>query len=257
MSYDRTRVMGILNLTPDSFFDGGRYHGRGAEARAFEMVDAGADIIDIGGESTRPGFMPVPESEEIARIIPFIRDVAPSLSVPLSVDTMKPAVAAEALAAGAAVINDVGGLRDEGMIKTIVENGAAVIIMHAPSDIVTVHDAEMSGDPMSEIRSFLHKAAGNAVSNGIKKNHIIIDPGIGFGKTAEQNWAIIRNVRRLCGEYPVMIGASRKRFLAHAYPSLSSDDASIEAAVSAAGNGVSMVRVHDVAGTVRRLQDRK
>ena len=254
LSYDRVRVMGILNITPDSFSDGGMYTGKAAEERIFQMVDEGADIIDIGGESTRPGFTPVSEEEELERIIPLIKTVSSSISVPISVDTMKPSVAKKALDSGASIINDVGGLQNDEMVKVIADNDVAVVAMHIPAEPHVVHRTKMTGDVISEIREFLFRTADNAISKGIKKNSIIIDPGIGFGKTMEQNIHILRNIKTLCGEYPVLVGASRKRFLAPMYPSLSKDDASIEAVKVAISNGVSIVRVHDVSGTVRVIQ---
>jgi len=254
LSYDRARVMGILNLTSDSFSDGGAYSGKAAEERVFQMVDEGADIIDVGGESTRPGYTPVSAELEIERIIPLIKTIASSLSVPISVDTMKPEVAIKALDSGASIINDVGGLLNEEMVNIIADASAAVVVMHMPTEPHVVHNTKMAGDVISEIREFLFRVTDNAISKGIKKNSIIIDPGIGFGKTPEQNIHILRNVGMLCGEYPVLIGASRKRFLADMYPSLSKDDASIEAVKAAVSNGASIVRVHDVAGTVRAIQ---
>jgi len=253
LSYDRTKVMGILNVTPDSFSDGGLYSGKAAEERIFQMVDEGVDIIDIGGESTRPGFTPVSEKEEIERIIPLIKAVSPSLSVPISVDTMKPFVAAKALDAGALIINDIGGLQNDDMVRVVAENGAAVVAMHIPAEPHVVHRTKMTGDVISEIRNFLFRTADNAISKGVGKRSIIIDPGIGFGKTPEQNMHILRNVGMLSGNYPILIGASRKRFLADMYPSLSKDDASLEAVKIAVENNVSIVRVHDVAGTVRTI----
>ena len=252
-SYDRTRVMGILNATPDSFSDGGLYSGKAAEDHIFRMADEGADIIDIGGESTRPGFTPVSEEEEIERIIPLIKAVSSSISVPISVDTMKSSVAEKALAAGASIINDVGGLQNNEMIRVVAENNASVVIMHIPANPTVVHRTRMTGDVISDIRSFLFKTADDAISKGVGKDNIIIDPGIGFGKTPEQNMHIVRNIGTLCGTYPVLVGVSRKRFLADMFPKLSKDEASFEAVKTAVENGASIVRVHDVAGTIRAI----
>ena len=257
LSYDRARVMGILNITPDSFSDGGAYSGKAAEERIFRMADEGADIIDIGGESTRPGFTPVSEAEELERVIPLIRAVAPSLSLPISVDTMKSAVASKALDAGASIVNDIGGLQDDGMVRVIAESGAAAVAMHIPANPTVVHHTRMTGDVIDEIGAFLFKVADNAISKGVEKNRIIIDPGIGFGKTSEQNMHILRNLRSICGPYPVLMGMSRKRFLADMFPSMSREESSLEAARIAIENGASIVRVHDVAGTVRMIQARR
>lgn len=255
IEYDRTRIMGILNVTPDSFHDGNRYFEKGAEEHAFKMMDDGADIIDVGGESTRPGFEPITAEEEIRRVIPAIRSISGVSRIPISVDTMKPKVAEEAMIAGADIVNDVSGSSEE-MMKMVSEHGAALVITHVPA-VTNIHSAVMNGDVIEQIRSFFRRKIEIAHRIGISDDRIILDPGIGFGKTAEQNSDILRRVNELCGQFPVLIGASMKRFLASAFPGMSREDASIQAARTAALKGASIVRVHDVKRTICALDQRK
>lgn len=254
IEYSKPKVMGILNLTPDSFSDGGI--NTDPLSRAMRMIDEGADIIDIGGESTRPGFTPVSAEEEIRRILPTIKDIAGSFSVPISVDTMKPQVADAALNAGAHIINDVNGLRNEEMIKVVTDHGAAVVIMHMPADPSEVHGTRMSGNVVVQIKAFLNERTNAAMDAGISKDQLIIDPGIGFGKTLEQNALILKCTKEFTGGFPVLIGASRKRFLSDAFPNMSRDDASLEAVKVAIKGGASIVRVHDVMRTRKIIEQR-
>ena len=179
----RPMVMGILNVTPDSFSDGGKYLSGNALEHALEMLDQGADIIDIGGESTRPGSDPVPSEIEIERIVPVIRELSSISDIPISVDTMKPDVAYAALDAGADIINDVNGLQGEGMMEVCADHGCPVVIGHMPADILAVHGTQMGPDYKMQIKEFLDAQCSKALDKGISEDGIIIDPGVGFGKT--------------------------------------------------------------------------
>ena len=256
IEYDRTKIMGILNVTPDSFADGNLYFETGAAEHALKMIEDGADIIDVGGESTRPGFEPVPAEEEIRRVIPVIRRISEISDVPISIDTYKPKVAEAAISAGADIVNDINGASEE-MMRVVSEHGIALIITHVPADILNVHGTVMNGDVLEQISSFFRRKIEAAADLGIPEEKIIIDPGIGFGKTMEQNFEILNRTNELCGRFPVLIGASMKRFLASAFPGMSREDASIEAAKIAVSKGASIVRVHDVKRTFDALRQRK
>jgi len=245
MEYEVPKIMGILNVTPDSFSDGGLH--TNPVKHAFSMIDDGVDVIDIGGESTRPGFSQVSEEQEIERIIPVIKELSGSSSIPISADTMKPKVARAAIDAGADIINMVN-FTDE-MLKVVANSNAAIIIMHTPADISGVHNNVMKGNAIEQIKNFLISRTKAAIEAGIEKDRIITDPGIGFGKTEEQNYEILKNSGTFSNGLPVLIGASRKRFLSYAYPNMSKEDASVLAAVDAIRNGASIVRVHDVKRT--------
>ncbi|MBP7736250.1 MAG: dihydropteroate synthase [Spirochaetes bacterium] len=247
---DRVRIMGILNVTPDSFYDGGRYADpdRAAE-RAYCMRDEGADIIDIGGESTRPGAKPVPAGEEIDRICPVIERIAGDIGVPLSVDTNKAAVARAALAAGASIVNDISGLTFDGaMAGVVAERGAAVVLMHIQGTPETMQRDPRYADLVSEICAFLAAAAERALASGIGREKIIVDPGIGFGKTLEDNYRIIKNLHefRKLG-FPVLVGLSRKSLIGKLYGG-DADRLPATIALNAASvlNGADIIRVHDV-----------
>ncbi|MDR3282661.1 MAG: dihydropteroate synthase [Candidatus Methanoplasma sp.] len=243
----RPFLMGVLNVTPDSFSDGGMFLNTGDAVRhAFELVGAGADIIDVGGESTRPGSCPVTAKTELERIIPVIRDVAPSLSIPLSVDTCKPEVAEAALDAGAETINDVCGLTDARMMSLVSSSGAEVVIMHMHGSPRTLASDIMADPALPEIKRFFDRQTSAAIEAGVKPNKIIIDPGVGFGKTHEQNMQIIRNPRCFSDGFPVLIGPSRKRFLAHGFPGMGRDEATVEAAMISWESGADVIRLHDV-----------
>ena len=246
--------MGILNVTPDSFSDGGVWSDPRAAARhAFEMEDQGAGIIDVGAESTRPGSSPISAEIEISRLAPVLREIVPSLSVPVSVDTKKTAVARKAADLGADIINDVNGLRDPGMPELCAEAGICAIIMHNPCGPKDQHSSLMGDGYMDEIRDFLRERAAAALEAGIPRQKIALDPGIGFGKTPEQNLMVLRNSRFFSDGYPVLMASSRKRFLSLAYPGMDRDEASAEAAWESVRWGADMVRVHNVALTVRKL----
>ena len=247
-----TEIMGILNMTPDSFSDGGM-HKDDALQYAYGMIDAGADIIDIGGESTRPGAVPVPADAEIRRIIQIVKDLSSTSDVTISVDTMKAEVAAKALDAGADIINDVNGLRSEGMAELIASAGVPVVIMHMNGMPSTMQDNPMGIDRNQEIISFLKERVDYALNCGIKD--IILDPGIGFGKTPELNMHIIDNVSDYSLGYPVLIGASRKKFLREYYKDTDTDEATVNVSLRAVKSGADIVRVHNVALMSKALRN--
>jgi dihydropteroate synthase len=250
--------MGILNVTPDSFSDGGEWADVGAAVdHAIRMVDEGADVIDIGGESTRPGSTPVSVEEELSRLEPVLRALIPSVDVPVSVDTMKPEVAERCIRLGAGMINDVMGLRAEGMLEVCADGGVSVVIMHMEGDMSSVHGGVMEGDYMARIRGFLQNRVDEALDAGISADRIILDPGIGFGKTVEQNLEILRNPLYFSRDYPILTASSRKRFLKEIYPAMDPDEASALVASESIEAGASMVRVHDVARTVHRIRGSK
>ncbi|MDR0887580.1 MAG: dihydropteroate synthase [Candidatus Methanoplasma sp.] len=240
-------IMGVLNVTPDSFSDGGRFFLKDDAVRhAFELVDQGADIIDIGGESTRPGSVPISAEEEKKRIIPVIREIASSTDVPISVDTMKAEVMEAALDAGARIINDICGLTDPKMMALAVSSSVPVVIMHMHGAVDKFANNLMEGDALLTIRNFLYGMAETAVDAGVDRRNIILDPGVGFGKTPEQNIQIIRNSSYFGAEYPVLIGPSRKRFLSYGFPGLEKDEATAEASRISADSGADIIRVHNV-----------
>jgi len=245
---ERTLVMGILNVTPDSFSDGGRYETvEAAKARAIEMVAQGADIIDIGGESTRPGHTPVDAAEEMRRVLPVLEAVIPAVPVPVSVDTSKAAVARAALAAGAHIVNDQWALRDEGMAEAVAAAGAPVVLMHNQKGTAY-------RDLMADIIAYFNERIAFAASAGILRERIIIDPGIGFGKTPEQNLEVMRRLEELNAlGCPILIGTSRKSFIGYALDLPVSERMEGTAATVAVGimKGADIVRVHDVKEMVR------
>jgi dihydropteroate synthase len=250
----RTVVMGVLNITPDSFSDGGRFlDPETAIAHGRRMVAEGADILDIGAESTRPygGAVSISRQEEWERLRPILPALV-DLGVPVSIDTMKAAVAARALAIGAAVVNDVWGLhRDPDMARVIAEHGAAVIIMHNRE----AEDGTI--DIMADIEAFFAQSLEIAARAGIAREQIVLDPGIGFGKTQAQSITVIARLARLQGfGLPVLIGLSRKRFIASVVPSEPHQrlGGSIAANLLATLAGATFVRVHDVAETVQALR---
>lgn len=248
-------IMGILNVTPDSFSDGGRWNTVDAAlSHAFDMVDQGADIIDVGAESTRPGHSPVSGDEELARLEPVLRELIPSVDVPVSVDTMKAVVAERCLSLGADMVNDVNGLRDPGMLDVCASYGTYVTIMHMPGDQGTVHSSDMGEGFAQEILGFLRERTAAALESGIRDDRIILDPGIGFGKTVEQNSWILDHSGYFSDGHPVLSGSSRKRFVRATYEGWDIDRASADAARRAVTSGASIVRVHDVAETVRALR---
>src|SRR5438067_7851850 len=249
----RAIIMGILNLTPDSFSDGGRFQSLDAAlAQAKKMVADGCDIVDVGGESTRPGATPVAETEELARIESILGKLAGALDVPLSIDTYKAAVARRAAALGAILINDVWGLQhDPGMADAVAETETAVVIMHNR----TQRDPAI--DILSDIRGFFDRSLALAQAAGIPKERIILDPGVGFGKTSGQNVEAVARIGEL-RDYglPVLIGVSRKSFLGSLVEVPVEDRliATLAANLAAAASGAAIFRVHDVAEHVVALK---
>jgi len=248
----RTLIMGILNITPDSFSDGGRFADyERALAQAFELISAGADILDVGGESTRPGSDPVPLPVELERVIPVIRAVRESSDIPISIDTNKSEVALQSLAAGADIINDVSSLRfDPAMVRVAAESGAPVIMMHMLGAPRTMQVNPVYESVISEIIAFLEQRVKFAVQNGIERSQIIVDPGIGFGKTVTHNLNIIRDLDRFsCMDRPIMLAASRKRFIGKILGRPEGERELGTAVVNGFGiaAGAHILRVHDVA----------
>jgi len=255
----RAHIMGVLNVTPDSFSDGGMYFDKEyAVARALKMQEQGADIIDIGGESMRPGARTVPAKEECRRVIPVIQELARKIKVPISVDTTKSEDAREALDAGASMVNDVSGLRkDRGIAKLVSRRKAAIVLMHMKGTPATMQDDPVYKDLIGEICSSLRESIETAKAAGIGDDSIVIDPGIGFGKTVEHNLAILRRLRefRSLG-CPVMVGPSRKRFIGR-IAGAREDERQFGTAASVAlsvQNGADIVRVHDVKQMKQALQ---
>lgn len=258
LDLSRPAVMGVLNVTPDSFFDGGRYLGAEvALGRLEELVSEGADIVDIGGESTRPGADPVSPAEQIRRVVPVIEAGAARTTVPISIDTTKAEVARVALEAGAEIINDVSGLRfDAGLGELAAERGAGLVLMHMRGQPKTMQREIRFGDLMGEIVAELRGSVDAALTAGCDAEQIVIDPGIGFGKTASQNLEIIARVGRLLElGLPVLLGPSRKSFIGKAL-GLDVDErveATMAACVLGLAGGARIFRVHDVRAARRAL----
>jgi dihydropteroate synthase len=251
----RSLVMGVLNVTPDSFSDGGRYFDSSAAAeRGLAMREEGADIIDVGGESTRPGAAPVPADEQLRRILPLVRLLSEGGAV-VSVDTSSAVVAREALEAGAAIVNDVTAMRgDADMASLVASRGVPIVLMHMLGTPMTMAVNPRYDDLMSEVTRFLRERVDGAVTAGIDEEHILVDPGIGFGKTAEHNLEIMRRLAELRSiGRPILIGTSRKSFIGHALDlpvgeRLLGTAATLALAVRA---GASVVRAHDVREAVQ------
>ena len=250
----RPIVMGILNLTPDSFADGGRFADPAAAiAHAERMIGEGADIIDVGAESTRPypGMRPVSADEELARLMPVLQQIV-ALGVPVSIDTIKAEIAARALAAGVTIVNDVWGLqRDANMAGVVAVHGVPVIVAHNRETV------DPALDILADIEAFFGRSLDIAARAGIARERIVLDPGIGFGKTPEQSLAAIAGLARLRPfDLPLLIGLSRKRFINAVVPSKPQDRlaGSLAGAVLAVLEGAAIVRVHDVAETVQALR---
>ena len=254
---EKTLLMGVLNVTPDSFWDGGRFPSADAAVdRALRMIDEGADIIDVGGESSRPGAAPTPQAEEEARVLPVVEALARRADTPISVDTYKPETARRCLNAGAAIVNDIRGMTDPAMQAAAAEAGASVILMHMRGEPRTMQQDTAYGDVVAEIRQFLLRQAAAAHAAGVAE--IAVDPGIGFGKTARQNFEILARLRELATpDYPLAVGPSRKSFLgslASRLPVEERLEGTLAAAAAAALNGAKIVRVHDVKPCRRVLE---
>jgi dihydropteroate synthase len=246
------RLMGIINVTPDSFSDGGRFREPGAAIeQGLRLVAEGADVLDVGGESTRPYAQPVGADEELRRVIPVVRGLCRQIDVPLSIDTSKAVVAREAIAAGAEIINDVTGLRgDAEMVQLARQTSAGVCVMHMRGTPQTMQDAPEYGDVVEDIFEYLRARRDALLAAGIQQQRICVDPGIGFGKSHQHNLTLMANCGRLhelgCA---VLVGHSRKGFLGKILgdPTLDRTAATVGAAMTLARAGVQMIRVHDVA----------
>ncbi|MGK2857896.1 MAG: dihydropteroate synthase [Thermoanaerobaculia bacterium] len=252
---DAPLVMGIVNVTPDSFSDGGAHHrASDAVACALGMAADGAAIVDVGGESTRPGSDRVSGEDEIARVIPVIEGIRRESDVVISVDTMKSSVAMAALAAGADIVNDVTALRfDAKMAEVVASVGAAVVLMHMRGEPKTMQDEIRLGDVIGEVCSELVERRAAAITAGIAPEAILVDPGLGFGKAFEHNLEILARAAELAEIAPVVIGASRKAFVGHLTGRPAGPErmaGSLAAVAAAAAAGVAVVRVHDVKETV-------
>jgi dihydropteroate synthase len=248
------RVMGVLNVTPDSFSDGGRYLDlEAAVERGVGMVAEGAAIVDVGGESTRPGAGAVSPAEELERVIPVIERLAARISVPISVDTSKPEVMRAAIAAGASLVNDVRALGEPGALAAVASTGAAVCLMHMQGEPRTMQAAPSYGDVVAEVRGFLARRTEACLEAGIARERICIDPGIGFGKSAGHNLALLRALDRLAPPgMPVLVGVSRKSLVGiiTGRPPGERLAGSLAFAALAAAGGAAIIRAHDVAETV-------
>ncbi len=247
--------MGIVNVTPDSFSDGGRFFSSSAAVdHARQLIEEGADVLDVGGESTRPGAQPIGIQEELERVLPVIEALR---GVPVSIDTWKPEVMRAALAAGACLVNDVNALLAEGALDAVAQSDAAVCLMHKQGDPQTMQQRPEYGDVVAEVGVFLRGRIHAAEAAGITRERIAIDPGFGFGKTLEHNLALLRGLDRLCElGVPVLAGLSRKSMLGAITGREVGDRtaASVAAAMLAVQRGASIVRVHDVGATVDALK---
>ena len=249
-------VMGVVNVTPDSFSDGGKFLDRAAAvAHALELVEQGADILDIGGESTRPHAEPVGEAEELRRVIPVIEKLARKIKIPLSIDTMKPAVAHAALTAGVSVVNDVAAHRGENEIWPVVSGfRAGYICMHAPPGF---HKLQKQKNMAREAGEFFRERLGKMKAAGISPEQVVFDPGIGFGKTLEQNLSLLADLRSFTKlRRPLLLGVSRKSFIGKLLGAEVDArlPASLACAILAVEAGVQIVRTHDVAATVQAVR---
>jgi dihydropteroate synthase len=250
--------MGIVNATPDSFSDGGQHDSvAAAVAHGLRLVDEGADVLDIGGESTRPGAEAVDEATEIARVVPVIAALYAQTKVPISVDTSKPAVMRAALAAGAGMVNDVLALRAEGALQAVAESKAAVVLMHMQGEPRSMQQAPHYDDVVAEVHRFLTERIFACEMSGIEKRRLVVDPGFGFGKSLEHNMALLAQLGRFTElGVPVLAGLSRKSSLGQITdrPVDQRQAASVAAALIAAQRGAMIVRVHDVAPTLDALK---
>ncbi len=255
----RTLVMGILNATPDSFSDKGRYFDRSAAVgRAWEMVEEGADILDIGGESTRPGSAGISVQEELERVLPILEALGSRYPLPISIDTSKSEVAEAALERGASIINDITSLQKDPRIGlAAARHKAAVVLMHMRGEPHNMQSMPPSPDILGEIDTWAQDAVARAQSSGVSSEYLILDPGIGFGKTAAQNMEIIRNLDRLAGAgFPILVGTSRKSFIGSILKKPANELILGTSATVAASIifGAHIVRVHDVAA-IREVAD--
>jgi dihydropteroate synthase len=251
-------VMGVVNVTPDSFSDGGRFlDPDAAVAHGLALADAGAAVLDVGGESTRPGAEPVPADDEIARIVPVVRELAATAGIPVSVDTTKARVAAAAIEAGAVIVNDVSaGRHDPDLLGVVAGAGAGYVVMHMLGEPRTMQDDPRYDDVVREVGDFLVERLAVAADAGIARRALMADPGIGFGKTVEHNLSLLAATSELVArvEVPLVVGASRKGFIGRVLgidDATARDDGTLATVVWVLDRGAAMVRVHDVRGAHR------
>ncbi|HBT97356.1 MAG TPA: dihydropteroate synthase [Desulfobulbaceae bacterium] len=255
----RVKIIGIVNVTPDSFADGGSFFAfEAALAQADRLIAEGADILDIGGESTRPGSDPVPLAEELRRVIPLITAIRKKSAIPISIDTYKAETARQALAAGANIINDISALRyDSEMTRLVVESGAPVILMHMQGDPKTMQEHPVYEDVVREVGDFFREKVAALTAFGVSKDKIILDPGIGFGKTLSHNLSLLKHLDAFTGlGCRLLLAHSRKRFFGGLTGITEPAERDLPTAVVAAlavAKGISMVRVHNVAATRQAL----
>jgi dihydropteroate synthase len=262
ITLDRPLVMAILNVTPDSFSDGGEFADLDVAVRQAEKYAAdGADIIDIGGESTRPGSKPVPADEEVRRVIPVIDTVAKRFDIPISIDTTKSSVAKRAVEAGAEIINDISGLRFDARIAEVSSaTGCGLVLMHSRGSFEAMHSQQPVDDIMTEVLGGLNKSVSLALEAGVAKSQIALDIGIGFGKSFEQNLELLANldkIRSKFAQYPFVVGTSRKSFLGKILRGIPPGErliGNIATAVIAAAEGANIIRVHDAKETIQALK---
>jgi dihydropteroate synthase len=259
LDLDRVAVMGVLNVTPDSFSDGGMWLDPSAAIRHGEvMVEQGAAIIDVGGESTRPGAEPVPEDEELARVLPVIEGLAHRVDAPISIDTRKPAVARSAVEAGATIVNDTAGEGADASIDAVAaDTGAAIVVMHSRGTPATMRSLTDYDDVVSHVGAFLRRRAQGLESAGVDRDSIVVDPGFGFAKNPEQNLEILNRLEEIVAlGYPVLVGTSRKSFIGDILdlPVEQRVEGTLATAVWSIAKGARIVRVHDVEPTVRAVR---
>jgi dihydropteroate synthase len=252
-------VMGVVNVTPDSFSDGGKYFDTNAAiAHALELVAQGAEILDVGGESTRPGAKPVNEAEELRRVIPVIEKLAAKVEIPLSIDTMKPSVAHAALQAGASIVNDVAANRnDDAMWRVVAECQAGYVCMHAQGSPQTMQENPVYADVVREVGDFFRERLKKLNACGIFADQVVLDVGIGFGKTVEHNLQLLANLHRFTTmARPLLIGVSRKSFIGKLFGADLNErlPASLACACLAIQSGAQIIRAHDVAETVQAVR---
>jgi len=256
---DRPRVMGIVNVTPDSFSDGGAHDTlEAAVAHGLQLAAEGADLLDVGGESTRPGAQPVPLEEELRRVVPVIERLARQTTLPISIDTFKPAVMRAAVAAGAGMINDIRALREDGALEAAAELGVPAVLMHMLGQPQSMQDAPVYDDVVGQVHRFLAERILAAEMSGIDRKKLVVDPGFGFGKTTAHNLALLAQLQRFGElEVPVLAGLSRKRSIGEITGRQVPDErlaGSVAAHLIAAQRGAMILRVHDVAATVDALK---
>ena len=257
LDLSRPIVMGVLNVTPDSFSDGGRFLPlEAAVAHGLRLVEEGAAIIDVGGESTRPGAAPVSVEEELRRVLPVVERLRQATQAVISVDTSKPEVIREAAAAGAGLINDVRALTEPGALEAAAASGSAICVMHMQGDPRTMQRAPSYVDVVKEVKAFLDEHVQRCRVAGVSSDRIVVDPGFGFGKSLEHNLELLRRLRDLQGEWPLLVGLSRKSMVGTLTGRSAGErvHGSVALAVIASINGARIVRAHDVAATVDALK---